>query len=112
MAGREGNGRVVAVAGLGQSLGTTKEAVNALREAHVPMIGATVTADDLSSDKKGFYRVAPSNSAEAAAAVAYLKSLQDKDPDMRIQVVRDHNDNDSTPSRCATVSTGPRIPRA
>jgi hypothetical protein len=64
--------RIVAVAGLGQSLDTTTMAVDALQKAGIPMVGATITADSYSSID-GLVRVSPTNSNEAAAALSFIR---------------------------------------
>jgi ABC-type branched-subunit amino acid transport system substrate-binding protein len=64
----------VAIAGLGASLATTKEAVLALSAAGIPMVGATLTADDF-DNIRGLVRVAAPNSDEVAAALSYIKPL-------------------------------------
>ncbi|MER5888792.1 hypothetical protein ABT160_33625 [Streptomyces sp. NPDC001941] len=87
---RGGDDRVVAVAGLGQSLDTTLAAVGALRAARMPMIGSTVTADSLSDPAvAGFFRIVPPNAQEASAAAKYLKGGQR--PGQRVQIIKDRN---------------------
>ncbi|WP_051871338.1 ABC transporter substrate-binding protein [Streptomyces sclerotialus] len=86
---------VVAVAGLGQSLATIRSAVDALRRAEVPVMGTTVTADDLSSaERPGFFRVVPPNKDQASAAVGYLRKQQRKHPELRVRIVKDRNEAD------------------
>jgi ABC-type branched-subunit amino acid transport system substrate-binding protein len=90
-----GSDHLVAVAGLGQSWDSTLDAVNALRAARIPMMGATVTADDLASATEvGFFRISAPNSAQAGAAVNYLRQQQEKTPGYTVQVVRDRNTDD------------------
>src|SRR5581483_11252364 len=65
-------------AGLGQSVDTTRRAIAAMAARHLPMIGAAITADTLSTRPdvprvEGLVRVAPTNTDEAEAAVAELK---------------------------------------
>jgi ABC-type branched-subunit amino acid transport system substrate-binding protein len=83
---------LVAVAGLGISLDTTRRAIATLASNGIPMVAARLTADDLSTDPQrdgsesdpeqdgieGLVRVAPTNSDQAAAAVAYLKDRPHK----------------------------------
>lgn len=91
---KDGN-RLVAVAGFGQSRGGTLDAVRALRAAKVPMMGATVTADNLASATQvGFFRTAAPNSAQASAAVNYLKQQQTRTRGYTVLVVRDRNEDD------------------
>ncbi|MER5177251.1 ABC transporter substrate-binding protein [Streptomyces sp. NPDC002896] len=86
---------LVAVAGFGQSRGGTQNAVDALRTAGIPMMGATVTADSLSSAAKpGFFRVSAPNRDQASGAVNYLKEQQKKDRDYKVAVIRDRNTDD------------------
>ncbi|MFC4495545.1 ABC transporter substrate-binding protein [Streptomyces ovatisporus] len=87
--------RLVAVAGLGQSNDRTKAAVRRLRKAGLPMVGATVAADGLSSSRAGFYRVSFPNSDQAAAAARHIGEEQKKHPGRRVQVVRDGNEEDA-----------------
>jgi ABC-type branched-subunit amino acid transport system substrate-binding protein len=70
--------RLVAVAGLGQSVDTTRRAIATMAAHHLPMIGAAITADSLSTRPdlprvEGLVRVAPTNTDEARAAAADLK---------------------------------------
>lgn len=90
-----GDDHLVAVAGFGQSWDGTLQAVKALRAAKIPMMGATVTADDLASASEvGFFRISAPNSAQAGAAVNYLRQQQDKTPGYTVQIVRDRNEDD------------------
>ncbi len=85
---------LVAIAGFGQSRGGTLAMVDALR-GKVPMVGATVTADNLVSAKDvGFFRVAVPNSEQASAGVSYLKKQQAAHHGYTVAVVRDRNEND------------------
>ncbi len=63
---------VVAVTGLGQSLATTKHAAETLSAAGIPMVGATISADDF-DNIRGLVRVAAPNKEEAAAAFQYME---------------------------------------
>ncbi|MCQ4213220.1 ABC transporter substrate-binding protein [Streptomyces longispororuber] len=90
-----GKDQVVAVAGFGQSRGGTRHAVDALREAGIPMMGATVTADGLAdAAHTGFFRVSAPNRDQAAGAVNYLKEQQRKHPGYKVAVIRDRNTDD------------------
>ncbi|MGH3934361.1 MAG: ABC transporter substrate-binding protein [Pseudonocardiaceae bacterium] len=70
---------LVAVAGLGQSLDTTKQAIRSLSEAGIPMIAARLTADDLSTSPgqpvRGLFRISPTNSAQTTVAAGVLKPV-------------------------------------
>lgn len=85
---------VVAVAGFGLSRQGTKDAVHTLRAAGVPMVGSTVTADRLSSNKSGFFRAVAPNSAEAAAVARHLVQQQKKSDGFRVQLIKDRNTDD------------------
>ena len=87
-------GHLVAVAGLGQSNKHTVAAVEELRRAGMPTVGATVAADGFGSDRKGFYRVSFPTKDQAGAAARYLKQEQDADPGYRVQIVRGGKDGD------------------
>lgn len=87
--------RLVAVAGFGQSRGGTRDAVDALRDAGIPMMGATVTADGLSdAARPGFFRTSAPNRDQARAAVNYLRKRQEADPGFKVAVIRDRNEDD------------------
>lgn len=91
----KGSDHLVAVAGFGQSRDGTLSAVNALRTAGVPMMGATVTADNLASASQvGFFRISAPNTDQASAAVNYLKDKQRRTPGYSILVIRDRNQDD------------------
>ncbi|MFJ8671310.1 hypothetical protein [Streptomyces sp. NPDC093589] len=85
---------LVAVAGLGQSNDRTAAAAKRLRAAGLPLVGATVAADDLSSGTSGFYRVSFPNQDQTAAAARYLKDQQRAHPGYSVQVIRDDNEKD------------------
>lgn len=69
--------------------------MNALRAAKVPMMGATVTADNLASAAQvGFFRVSAPNSDQASAAVRYLRQQQTAHPGYQVLVVRDRAEDD------------------
>ncbi|AHH93437.1 ABC transporter substrate-binding protein [Kutzneria albida] len=66
-----GEDHLVAVSGLGQSLTSTHDAVLSLSQAHIPSVGSRITADNFSGIP-GLVRIAPSNSDQVKAVVAYL----------------------------------------
>lgn len=77
-----GPARLRAVVGLGKSLDTTRRAIDALTQPPpgkepVAVIGSRLTADSLSLTNQrrieGFFRVAPTNTDEAQAAVDYIR---------------------------------------
>lgn len=87
---------LVGVAGFGQSLKKTGEAVEELRKRGVPMVGSTVTADGLSdAEEPAFFRAASPNSEQTRAVAKYLKGEQDKKKGFRVQVVKDRNRDDT-----------------
>ncbi|WKX73944.1 ABC transporter substrate-binding protein [Streptomyces sp. XD-27] len=90
----DGDHRLVAVAGFGQSLATTESAVRALRGAGVPMVGSTVAADRLATPRPTFFRVSSPNRDQASIAADYLKRRQ-RDPGYRIDVIKDIKDDDA-----------------
>ncbi|MDG4765427.1 ABC transporter substrate-binding protein [Solwaraspora sp. WMMD406] len=75
---RRGSDRLAAVAGLGPSRDTTKEFVAKLSEAGIPMVGATITADDLNgANYPHLYRVSPTNADEVAVGLRYLRGVSE-----------------------------------
>lgn len=86
--------RLVAVAVGGQSLVTTTRAIDALVGAGVPVLTVRLTADLLTSVPPApdvpLARLAPSNTDEANAAVAYLRPLA-----RRAMIVQDSNADDT-----------------
>jgi ABC-type branched-subunit amino acid transport system substrate-binding protein len=65
--------RIAAVAGLGQSIGGTPDAVKQLSEHSMIMVGSVITAD-LFSDIDNLARVVPTNTNEVSAIVEHLKA--------------------------------------
>jgi hypothetical protein len=66
--------RLVAVAGIGISLGTTLAEVHDLTANGIPVIGSTITSD-IFDNIPGLVRVAPSETQEINAALAYIKPI-------------------------------------
>lgn len=64
---------LVAVAGIGLSLATSRDAMTRLSAAKIPMFGSTLTSDDL-GDIDGLLRMAPTNAAQARAAAVHVKA--------------------------------------
>ncbi|WP_354639069.1 ABC transporter substrate-binding protein [Kitasatospora camelliae] len=88
-----GPDHLVAVAGFGQSLSTVHSAISRLRDAGIPTVGSTITADEFADRRQaGFFRVAPTNSDEGQAAATHLKATTG--PGARVLVVADHNRDD------------------
>ncbi|MGW3959477.1 ABC transporter substrate-binding protein [Amycolatopsis sp. NPDC005003] len=84
---------IAAVTGLGISLSNVRDAIAALSEHNIVTIGATVTGDDLNFDAahrpiRNFFRVGPTNTDEARAAVNYIAGL----PNRRTMLVADVSD--------------------
>ncbi|MFF1402396.1 ABC transporter substrate-binding protein [Streptomyces sp. NPDC058294] len=71
--------RLRAVAGIGQSTDPNKQAVRELTRHHIPVIGSSITADDLANGQRGadpfpgLARVAPTNTDEARALASFAK---------------------------------------
>ncbi|MFI9809292.1 hypothetical protein ACIHEJ_33930 [Streptomyces sp. NPDC052301] len=71
--------RLRAVAGVGQSTDNNKKAVQALTSRHIPVIGSSITADDLANGLHGkdpypgLARVSPTNTDEARALTSFAK---------------------------------------
>ncbi|KOV70739.1 hypothetical protein [Streptomyces sp. MMG1121] len=71
--------RLRAVAGIGQSTEPNKAAVAELTRLHIPVIGSSITADDLANGQDGkdpypgLARVAPTNTDEARALTSFAK---------------------------------------
>ncbi|MGW0733525.1 ABC transporter substrate-binding protein [Streptomyces sp. NPDC002851] len=90
--------KLVAVTGFGPSFDATGDAVDRLRKAELPLIGAASTADELTNKGKiGFFRVVNPNKGEAFAAARHLKEIQRKESGYRIGVVKDRSDTDLYP---------------
>ncbi|WP_225835292.1 hypothetical protein [Streptomyces sp. NK08204] len=74
-----GADRLRAVAGIGQSTDDNKQAVRALTRRGIPVIGSSITADDLANGQHGqdpypgLARVAPTNTDEARALASFAK---------------------------------------
>jgi ABC-type branched-subunit amino acid transport system substrate-binding protein len=85
---------LVAVAGLGQSVKHTVEAVESLRRAGVPSVGATVAANGMSARTPGFFRIAFAARTQAQAAAAHFAREAKKHPGNRLWVVRDNKADD------------------
>lgn len=86
---RRDTDRIVAVAGLGQSLDGTRRAIDRLSELDIPMVGAIITADGF-SEVEGLARVAPTNTDEVNALVTHLAGDTN-----RAMLVRDTNIEDT-----------------
>ncbi|WP_139140987.1 ABC transporter substrate-binding protein [Streptomyces oceani] len=84
---------LVGVTGLGQSLENTKRIVESLRERDVPTVGSTVTADQLSDETEGFFRIAQPNSYQAAAMARHLRDQQ-RNTELRVHLIEDTNEED------------------
>ncbi|MDI3420778.1 ABC transporter substrate-binding protein [Streptomyces luteolus] len=83
---------LVAVTGFGPSYETTKSLVDRLREAELPMVGATSTADELADAKEpGFFRVTNPNKKQASAIVRHLVEEQRRKGSYRVAMIKDRN---------------------
>lgn len=71
--------RLRAVAGIGQSTDNNKKAVGELTRLGIPVVGSSITADDLANGQRGadpfpgLARVAPTNTDEARALASFAK---------------------------------------
>lgn len=84
-----GDERLVAVTGLGQSVKSTVATVERLRRAGIPMVGATVAADELARKDPDFFRVSQPTAQQAAIAARELHERQRRDPGYRVDIVKD-----------------------
>lgn len=92
----EGPEQLRAVTGIATSSTENKQAVTLLTRHHMPVVGSTITADDI-TNIPGLVRVSPTNKDEARALVAHAKSVDrsallvyDTNPDDRYtQTLRD-----------------------
>ena len=89
---------IVAVAGIGQSLDTTRAAVAALSDAGIAVVGADVTADNMNvapgpggKRSANFFRVVPTVTEEARAAAKYITQHSYH----KVLLVKDVNEGDS-----------------
>lgn len=85
---------IVSVIGLGQSMDNTRAAAAKLAgQAHLPVIGATVTGDSMNLDldgrlNTGFFRTSPTNTYAVQAAAQYIAGVE---PDQsRVAIVQDN----------------------
>ncbi|MER6348299.1 hypothetical protein ACWC10_22020 [Streptomyces sp. NPDC001595] len=75
----DGPERLRAVTGIGQSTDNTKNAVRELTRRGIPVIGSSITADDLANGQDGtdpfpgLARVSPTNTDEARALASFAK---------------------------------------
>jgi hypothetical protein len=92
----DGPEQLRAVTGIATSNTENKQAVKLLTQHHIPVVGSTITADDI-TNIPGLVRVSPTNKDEARALVAHMKSVDrnallvyDTNPDDRYaQTLRD-----------------------
>ncbi|HWC84875.1 MAG TPA: hypothetical protein VG756_33355 [Pseudonocardiaceae bacterium] len=71
---------LVGVVGLDMSSQPTVNTINALAEAGLPMVAATLTADDLATSNPMYFQVAPQDIREAAVAAAFADQQQRQQP--------------------------------
>ena len=100
---------ITSVIGLGQSTLQTRLVTARLTERyHLPVIGATVTGDDMNTDPTtnarmpGFFRVAPTNDDTVAAAASYIAGIE-PDPSKVAIVFDDVADDDYTKTLAAAA---------
>ncbi|WP_328398038.1 hypothetical protein [Nocardia sp. NBC_00416] len=80
--------RIVAVTGISFSVDNAFRTIERLSELRIPVVGSTLTADDLPA-LRGFLRVSPSAAEHARTAAEYLSTLS-----RRILIVRDDSPAD------------------
>ncbi|MCX4549052.1 hypothetical protein [Streptomyces sp. NBC_01500] len=95
-----------AVSGVATSSDETRAAVTDLTQHHIPVIGTTITADDIANGPKsshfpGLARVSPTNQDEAAA----LANFADVDP-RKTLMVRDNRPGDHYTSTLKSAFDG------
>lgn len=81
---------LVAVAGLGVSLASTRTTVQGLHAVGLPVVGASITADTF-DNVNGLIRVASSNSEEVSAILSYVKFKRD----ITAALIADQNGGDT-----------------
>lgn len=96
---------IVAVTGFGQSLSTTRQTANDLSDQRIASVGALVSGDNMNIDpvdgqhSKRFFRVTPTNSDAARAAVSYVKKQHYR----KVMLIHDRNDQDLYSANIADV---------
>jgi ABC-type branched-subunit amino acid transport system substrate-binding protein len=93
---------LVGVVGLDMSSSPTVSTINALAEAGLPMVAATLTADDLTQSNPMYFQVAPQNRREAAVAAAFADQQQRTTPGMP-RSVRVYYSDDATDTYSANL---------
>ncbi|WP_433274347.1 ABC transporter substrate-binding protein [Actinosynnema sp. CS-041913] len=93
---RTGPDHLVAVTGIGLSLDPAREAMRRMSELRIPMVGSTITADDLRGIP-GLLRPAPTNERQARAAATHAKRAGAT----KALLVTDTNDQDLYPATLA-----------
>jgi ABC-type branched-subunit amino acid transport system substrate-binding protein len=72
----EDDPRLVGVVGMGLSKAQTRQAIQRLGRARLPMLGTVITATDLATRTSPFYyQVGPTNELEAATIAAYAQTM-------------------------------------
>lgn len=93
---RDGPDHLVAVTGIGLSLGHARDAMRRMSELRIPIVGSTITADDLAGIP-GLLRPAPTNERQARAAADHLKGTGAK----TALLLQDTNNDDLYPETLA-----------
>jgi ABC-type branched-subunit amino acid transport system substrate-binding protein len=99
LVGRVASERLVAVTGIGLSLGTSRDAIRRLSEHRIPVVASHLAADEF-SEIPGFMRVSPTSSTYGMAAAAYVRPTAHT-----ATIVRDVNPGDLYPKTLATAFT-------
>lgn len=105
--------RLRAVAGIGQSTDPNQAAVAALTKLGIPVIGSSITADELANGQRGkksdpypgLARVAPTNTDEARALASYTKAKANRANENKAMLVYDKPGDPYTNSLKQSFST-------
>ncbi len=68
---------LIAVAGMGGSWGSTRDAIQRLGRAGLPTIGTTTSAEALAQNSELFHQTPPGNRREAEVVAHYLSAKPD-----------------------------------
>ncbi|MDA3643920.1 ABC transporter substrate-binding protein [Saccharopolyspora indica] len=88
--------RIVAVIGIGQSLAATREAASTLSDHKIAVVTTVASGDEMNRVPgtgqfiERFYRITPTNTDAANAAVSYLRGRDYR----KVMLVRDDNSDD------------------
>jgi hypothetical protein len=77
---------LVGVVGLDESRQPTVDTITALANAGLPIVAATLSADNLAANHPMYFQVSPNNSREAAVAATFAKQWLLKNPGLTASV--------------------------